>query len=137
MKAIQQFTLETHDGPYETWPERSKLLSDGVWTGTKVPGYVIEAQFSVGSRYLIITSYDYPLEEANHILLLDQDCRILSTKYVGVWYYTFLFKSAEPVADNQLLLTFEGEMLWRMLLTVRDKRRFLLGSYLTLSRAPT
>ena len=29
MKPITRFALERHDGPYETWPRRSRLVLDG------------------------------------------------------------------------------------------------------------
>src|SRR5206468_5883961 len=41
MKPITRFALEKHDGPYETWPLRSRVSLDGKPTDISLPGYTL------------------------------------------------------------------------------------------------
>lgn len=63
MERIDLFTLEKHDGPYEFWRPTTELWLNGKPTGSRIPGYVIEAQYRCGTRYLLATSWDCPFEE--------------------------------------------------------------------------
>src|SRR6266508_3806727 len=45
MKPIIRFALEKHDGPYETWPLRSRVSLDGKPTDISLPGYTLLHQF--------------------------------------------------------------------------------------------
>lgn len=65
MQSITQFSLEKHDGPYESWPRLTRLFANGVDTGKKVPGFIIEAQYQCRDGYLLITSQDCLFEESN------------------------------------------------------------------------
>lgn len=58
MKPVDRFTLETHDGPYESWPSRTHVLVDGVCSGLTVSGYVLLRQFETLVAYLLVTDYD-------------------------------------------------------------------------------
>lgn len=78
MKAITRFTLETHAGPYERWPLRSRLLCDGQPTDLRLLGYSLSWQFELENRILLITDYDCPFEEAYEIYLLSNELRVLS-----------------------------------------------------------
>ncbi|MCQ4384164.1 hypothetical protein NO136_20065, partial [Clostridioides difficile] len=60
MKPIERFLLETHGGPYETWPSRTHVLVNGVRSGLTVSGYVLLRQFETPSAYLLVTDYDCP-----------------------------------------------------------------------------
>ena len=58
MKPIERFTLETHDGPYETWPSRTHARVNGERCGLTVSGYVLLRQFETPDAYLLVTDYD-------------------------------------------------------------------------------
>jgi hypothetical protein len=90
MIAINRFILESPDGA------DSKLFRDGLWTGTKVSGLKIERQFEVGTRYLLITSYDCFFEESNSVILLDQNCDTLSVERIGAMCDSYLLQDARP-----------------------------------------
>lgn len=63
MKSLERFGLAKHNGPYKRWPKDTELLSDGVSTGKKIPGYFIEAQYEHAQGFLLVTSWDCLFEE--------------------------------------------------------------------------
>lgn len=130
LEPIDWLSLETHDGPYESWPLRSRLYLRGEPTEQQVPGYVIEAQYRLGDRYLLITSLDCPFEETYRFLLLDRRLRLLSSRSRGVPYTAAcLLMSAAPVAPARLRLRFDDHEL---LLTVHPRRTLRgLGTHLS------
>jgi hypothetical protein len=104
MERLDVFSLAAHAGPYESWPLETPLLRDGVATGVLVRGYVIEAQYRCGERFLLVTSWDCPYEEAQEIQLLGPDLRVLSRRSVGAPYCTVLVYGHEPLDAHTLLL---------------------------------
>lgn len=64
MVPIARYSL---DDPREG---ESMLLHDGVAL-QRVPGIVLEAQYSLGSRDLVLTSQDVPYEESLAVMLLE------------------------------------------------------------------
>ena len=121
MQEIERFSLETHTGPYESWPLVSELMDDGVPTGCRIPGYVIERQYACGQNFLLITSYDCPFEEAQNFLLLDSAFQIIAKKFLGVAYDTYRLIDARPIADDVIEIVFDGDDRWR--LQIRDRSR--------------
>lgn len=55
MQPVDRFALDTHDGPYETWPSRTHVLVDGVRSALAVSGYVLLRQFETPAAYLLVT----------------------------------------------------------------------------------
>ena len=90
MQHTDRFSLEQHPGPYEKWPLRSRLLADGRPTETRVRGYVLLHQFQVDEGWLLVTDHGCPFEEATVFTLLDRDLRVLSARWLGAAYGTFL-----------------------------------------------
>jgi hypothetical protein len=76
MRVFDSFSLPKHEGPYKSWPLTTELWLDGRPTGTRIPGYVIEAQYRCGDRYLIATSWDCPFEEMQTFVLLSPELRV-------------------------------------------------------------
>ncbi len=76
MDAISRFTLEQHDGPYETWPLRSRLFLDGEPTGISLPGYALLHQFETSNGYVLVTDYDCPFEEITNFILVSKQLRL-------------------------------------------------------------
>ena len=109
MTPVSLFSLEKHAGPYEKWPLESRLYAGGRDTGTRLPGYVIEAQYGCGDHYLVITSYDCPYEEVNEFLLLDRSFAIVARSGLGTgWFATVLLERHEPVAANAIRLHYHN-----------------------------
>ena len=87
MKPIERFTLETHDGPYETWPSRTHARVNGERCGLTVSGYVLLRQFETPDAYLLVTDYDCPFEEAVTFTLVSKDpLKALARRTVGAMY---------------------------------------------------
>lgn len=104
--SIDSFTLAQHDGPYERWPLTTPLLLDGVPTGQRVPGFVIEGQYRWHEFVLLINSWDCPFEESYDFLLLDAGHRVVARASLGVPYDTFLLHAHWPIDDTSLRLHF-------------------------------
>ncbi|UXU86791.1 hypothetical protein [Burkholderia sp. S-53] len=87
MKPVDRFTLETHDGPYESWPSRTHVLVGGVRAGLAVSGYVLLRQFETPAAYLLVTDYDCPFEEAVTFTLVSKDpLKLRAQRTVGAMY---------------------------------------------------
>jgi len=132
IEQTNEFSLEKHQGPYENWPLKSRLYRDGAATGTKLPGYLIEAQYRMDERFLIVTSYDCPFEEANNFILLSSELKTLSKKFLGLVYSSWLIEKHYPVSDDEIAFDFYGGD--KFILKIRGQRQHLLGSLLKLSR---
>ena len=61
MHRLNVFELAKHEGPYELWPQTTELIKDGVPTGKKIPGYIIEAQYAHTNGFVLVTSWDCPI----------------------------------------------------------------------------
>ena len=118
MKAIDRFTLEKHDGPYEQWPLRSRLSLDGKLTGISLPGYELLHQFEIPSGYILVTDYDCPHEEFTHFALISKELRLQSCRWLGWMYDTFLLERIEWRDDRSFTAFFCGNFCFR--LTVRS-----------------
>lgn len=104
MKKITSFSLEKHEGAYELWPRRTRLFFDGVDTGTKIPGFTIEAQYECDDGYLLITSQDCPFEESNDFMLLTPAFRLIAHKDLCEPYESFLLHAHWPISENSIRL---------------------------------
>jgi hypothetical protein len=118
MKTIDRFTLEKHDGPYESWPLRSRLSLDGKPTGISLPGYTLLHQFETSNGYILVTDYDCPYEEITNFVLISRQLRLQSCRWLGWMYETFLLERIEWIDDRTLTAYFCGNLCCR--LTVRS-----------------
>lgn len=111
MKKIESFTLEKHEGAYELWPRRTRLFFDGVYTGAKIPGFIIEAQYECDDGYLLITSQDCPFEESNDFILLSPSFHSIAHKDLGVPYDSYLLHAHWPITENSIRLHYYENVL--------------------------
>jgi hypothetical protein len=118
MKPINRFTLETHDGPYDKWPLRSRLSLDGKPTGISLPGYTLLHQFETSNAYILVTDYDCPFEEITNFALISKPLRLQSCRWVGWMYETFLLERIEWIDDRTFTAFFYGNLCCR--LTIRS-----------------
>lgn len=123
MEPIDCFRLATHSGPYTSWPERTRLLRDGVETTTQVPGYEIEAQYRTGGGFLLVTSFDCPFEESNAFLLLDDRLNVIGKRELLAPYGSFLLHAHWPIDASTLALHYYDDLFYT--LHVRPPRRFI------------
>lgn len=111
--------------PLDSEPGRSVLLSDGVSTGTCVPGCVLEAAFDDGERVLLFTTLDVPFEETLDIVLLGANGRIIDRAWIGVAMTTGNFRDAR-VEGMAVTFGFLGLRPWRVRLLAHPKWLFPL-----------
>jgi hypothetical protein len=114
MQPIELFSLESHAGPYEKWPLRTRLFADGVDSGQTVSGFVIEAQYRCQAGYLLITSYDCLYEAANTFTLLNDSVETIASTGLGVMYNTFLLEKQRPTSANSLELDYGDGLVYSL-----------------------
>ncbi len=114
-----QFSLEQHNGAYETWPRLSRLFSNGADTHRSITGYQIEAQYTCDASYLLITSMDCMFEESNHFFLLDRQFNTIATKNLIPFYNTYLIMGHWPLADNAIRLHYHDDTFYTLSIKAR------------------
>ncbi|KKL39254.1 hypothetical protein WR30_14840 [Burkholderia contaminans FFH2055] len=121
MKPIERFTLETHDGPYETWPSRTHARVNGERCGLTVSGYVLLRQFETPDAYLLVTDYDCLFEEAVTFTLVSKDpLKALARRTVGAMYASCHLDDMTWADDRHFSATFAG-IAGRWDFTIRDR----------------
>ncbi|MEC5385148.1 hypothetical protein VVD49_05400 [Uliginosibacterium sp. H3] len=110
MEAISILSLEKHDGEYKDWPKLTRLYCNGIDTGRKIPGYLIEAQYRCAEGYLLVTSQDCPFEESNDFLLLDAHFDLIATAGLLVPYASFLINEHWPLSDRSIRIHYYGDL---------------------------
>ncbi|HSC79715.1 MAG TPA: hypothetical protein VLC08_05145 [Chitinolyticbacter sp.] len=113
--APTRFALQSHPGPYDTWPLTSALLQDGEPTRVRLPGYVLLAQYETVAGLLFITDYDCPFEEATAFTLYGADLsRRLGRKEFVVPYGSWSFKALDWLDARNALVHFYGDECWHL-----------------------
>jgi hypothetical protein len=109
MTATDRFSLETHSGPYESWPLRTRLLMDGAPIQLTLSGFVLLHQFEIPAGYLLVTDYDCPFEEAVTFTLLSKDLQhTLGERTLGAMYGSFLLDGITWSDERNFSATFAG-----------------------------
>ena len=111
---INRFALESHAGPYEKWPLKSRLIVDGALTKIGVGGYSLLHQFELPDGYLLVTDYDCPFEEATDFILLSRDLHVLSQRSIGGAYCSFLLDKIEWIDARNLIAVFYQDDRWKI-----------------------
>ncbi len=106
MEKIENFSLEEHEGEYETWPEKTNLIKDGKETGKQITGYVIEYQFKFENYYFLVTSYDCMFEEQCDFILLDDKYKTIARKTLFPWCSSWIVYSYEYIGNKEFIFTF-------------------------------
>lgn len=107
LQEIDIFSLETHDGPYEKWPLKTRLLKHGAPTSLTLPGYILLHQYKTKAGYfLFVTDWDCPYEEMTHFILTDEHLRIRSSRQLGGPYISYLLTAFSPQPDGSAIATF-------------------------------
>jgi hypothetical protein len=112
--ATHRFALETHPGAYETWPGKSRLMTDGALQNVAVPGYALLHQFEIPDGYVLVTDFDCPYEEATSFILLSRGMELLAKRSFGAMYCTFLLDTLTWMDARHLCATFHGGDRWRI-----------------------
>jgi hypothetical protein len=116
VSAISRFSLETHSGPYDKWPLKSRLICDGELTGTQLAGYSLLYQFETPAGYFLVHDWDCPFEEMTHFTLLDRRLRVLSSRAMGAPYASWLLIGIRAIDSTCFEVTFAERDRWRVTL---------------------
>lgn len=112
MDVTSRYALESHPGPYDTWPATSRLIVDGVVVDTRIRGFVIDGQYETDIGTLLLTSHDCPYEETSVFTLLDAGQRVLAQRELGAPYTTMLLHGHWPIDARTLALHFHGDLFY-------------------------
>jgi hypothetical protein len=118
MTPLTEFSLETHAGPYESWPLKSRLLRNGQPTRLLLWGHQLLYQFRTENGFLFITDDDCMFEEITHFTLCDSNLRRLSVRFLGAPYTSFLLHRVEWLDPKRFLAIFDEYCQY--LLTIRS-----------------
>ncbi len=132
METTDRYSLERHEGPYESWPLRSRLFIDGEPTAVLIPGYSLLHQVALPSGYLLVTDFDCPFEEATSFVLLDRNSRLLCCRTLSVPYGSYNLDKMAWLDDRHARITFLDDDHWS--LTIRNWGIPLLHPRLRLGR---
>lgn len=114
-----RFALETHTGPYDKWPLKSRLIVDGMLTELRIPGYSLLHQFEIADGYLLMTDYDCPFEEATVFILLDRQLQMLTHRSIGAPYGSFVLERIEWLDERNLIAVFYQDDRWKISIAQR------------------
>lgn len=112
MNPSSRFSLQDHNGPYESWPLKSRLLADGMPTPASLPGYSLLHQFETSEGYLLVTDWDCPFEEMTHFTLLNFTFRVLCSRRFGAPYASWLLQECHQIDGNSFEATFGENERW-------------------------
>lgn len=109
VEPIRSFSIT----PVGSTPWQSELLCDEAAIPLLIDGILLQAQYRVGSRYLILLTEDCPYEEALHVYLLNHAHQVLDALELGLPYTPGIVKNLAPQGDT-LTFSFFGEDHWRL-----------------------
>lgn len=112
--AVDRFDLQSHTGPYQSWPGRSRLIVDRQLIGTAIPGYVLLRQYALPDGYLLITDFDCPFEESICFALLNLKLQLVSHRTLGGMYTSYLLKRVQWQNERELVASFIDRSDWRL-----------------------
>ena len=112
--SITHFALESHTGPYENWPAKSRLIVDGALTELRLPGYSLLHQFEIGEGYLLVTDYDCTYEEATNFILLNRSLSMGSSRSISAPYRSFLLDKIEWLDGQNFIAVFYQNDRWKV-----------------------
>jgi hypothetical protein len=110
MQAISEIQLQSIKDK-----ELQSTVTLGLMRGPEpVSGHVLEAQFRLDNKYLILVTDGSPLEEVLHFHLLDAELRPVDKVSLGRMYNAGIVKDLEPTSANTLTFSFFGDEVWQL-----------------------
>jgi hypothetical protein len=71
-------------------------------------------QFECADGYLFISDYDCPFEEITNFTLVDKKFRVISRRWIGGPYVSFLIDGVEVHDEDKLRFNFSGDGVWEL-----------------------
>src|SRR5215471_9260804 len=102
MDPVQVFSLV----PIEDELPRARLISEEKREIDTVDGRVLEAQYTIPSGYIIITSEGNPFEEGLHIYLFGSELQMLDTISLSAIYHSGIFGNVVVCGEKCLEFAF-------------------------------
>ena len=124
MIAIDNFSIETHEGDYENRPLKSALYFNGEKLNVKVSGYVIEKQFELPKYFLLLINWDCSFEEGCEIVVLSKGFKIVGNYSFTPFYHSYLLTSFSEISPNQYQLVFNDSNCFELTINYPKKRLF-------------
>jgi len=112
MRIATQITLNPISESTEEQPPTSELVLNGVPTGRRIHGAILEAAVEWNSLYLVFLTDDIPHEEMLRIVLLDEELNVLDTALIGAPYSSGSFSSLELREPDTVKFHFIGGSPW-------------------------
>jgi hypothetical protein len=121
MKTIERFALQQHDGPYENWPQKTRVIIDGKVSTLAISGFTLLRQYQTAAGYLLVTDFDCPFEEAVCFVLVSQDLKtVLSERTVGQMYSSFMLNEVTWQDETHFYATIQDLDDYRFYFTLRS-----------------
>lgn len=131
MNIINKFTLQEHDGEYESRPLKSFLYYCGEALGVKVSGYVIDRQFELEDYFLLFINWDCPFEEGCEIIVLNKVKKVVGSYSFNALYNSYKLNTVAELSKNHYKLTFNELDCFEVTINYPKKR--LLSKVVTVS----
>lgn len=131
---LTEFSLQPHDGPYESWPVQTPLLRHGKPTGASLAGYQLLQQYALTDGYLFVTDFDCPYEEAIVVTLMDTQLRVRDRRKFSSLYKSFLFESLTWRDDHRFDLRLANNLPVYWQFTIRRADLFGLRRALAMKQ---
>ena len=112
MRIATQITLNPISESTEERPPTSELVLNGVPTGRRIHGAILEAAVEWNSLYLVFLTDDIPHEEMLRIVLLDEELNVLDRALIGAPYSSGSFSSLELCEPDTVKFHFIGGSPW-------------------------
>jgi hypothetical protein len=93
-------------------PPLCEVVLNGVGTGHRVAGAVLEAAVAHAGDYLLFLTDDVPFEDMLSIHLVDATGRLLDTARIGAMYSTGAFSGPELRDPGIAAFRFSGDTEW-------------------------
>ncbi|MDZ4782761.1 MAG: hypothetical protein SGJ19_21145 [Planctomycetia bacterium] len=110
MHEIQSFDVK----PIAAATPRSSLTFQGRATDCEVDGSILERQYSVGDRYLLLLTEGTPHEEGLHLYLLTSEFQLLDQLELGAAYAPGILNNVASPGPRTLMFTFFAAETWKL-----------------------
>ena len=110
MELIDKFSLQVHEGEYESWPLKSILYYCGLPLEKKVNGYFIDKQYELSDYFLLFINWDCPFEESCEIVVLNKLKKVVGQYSIGSAYNSYNLHSISVISNHCYKLVYSNNV---------------------------